>query len=75
MQTPDIKLGIYQHFKGKHCEVLGLAKHSENEETLIIYKKLDEEKQERMARPLSSFIEEVEKEGVRVPRFRWIKNA
>lgn len=75
MQEPVVKLGIYQHFKGKHCEVLGFAKHTETEEDLVIYKKLDEEAQERMARPLSSFIEEVEREGVRVPRFKWIKSA
>lgn len=63
-----IKIGIYRHFKGveKLYEVLGIAKHTETEEELVIYKALyndDKVKQGMIfARPINMFLEEVPKE-------------
>ena len=37
----EIKLGKYQHFKGKFYEVIGIAKNSENpDEEFVVYKAL-----------------------------------
>lgn len=53
-----IKKGKYKHFKGNIYEVIGTATHTETEEELIIYK---DEKGNFWVRPLSMFLEEIEK--------------
>jgi len=63
--------GIYQHFKGSSYQVLGVAKHSESLEELVIYQHLDGDK-EIWARPTAMFLDEVEVDGKKVPRFKYI---
>lgn len=72
-QEPDIDLkpGIYRHFKGANYEVLRLARHSETEEWLVIYRQLYGDGA-CWARPLQAFVEEVEVDGEKVPRFAWL---
>ena len=36
----DIKPGRYRHFKGNEYEVIAVARHSENNEELVIYKSI-----------------------------------
>ncbi|MDP2873701.1 MAG: DUF1653 domain-containing protein [bacterium] len=70
-----IKLGIYEHYKGKKYLVLGVAKHSETLEDLVVYVTLYEnEKSAMWVRPLAMFLEEVEVEGKKVPRFKYLDN-
>jgi len=72
----EIKLGEYQHFKGKFYEVVGVARHSETLEELVVYKALyDLEEFGRDAlwiRPKDMFLETVEVKGKEIPRFKYI---
>jgi hypothetical protein len=65
-----LELGTYKHYKGGLYEVIGVAKHSETLEELVVYRHLDD--QSLWVRPLSMFLEEVEVDGVRMPRFQFI---
>ncbi|MEI5639495.1 MULTISPECIES: DUF1653 domain-containing protein [unclassified Pseudoalteromonas] len=60
--------GIYRHYKGNEYRVYGLAKHSESEETLVLYQPLYGE-QGLWVRPLSMFVENVTVAGQTQPRF------
>ena len=71
----NIKPGLYEHYKGKHYEVIGLAHHSETKEPLVVYRALYETEYGRdslWVRPLSMFKEKLKREGKNVPRFRYI---
>jgi hypothetical protein len=37
---PDIALGLYRHYKGGEYEVIGIARHSETHEPLVVYRPL-----------------------------------
>ena len=66
-----IKIGKYQHYKGKYYEVMAIAKHSETLEEFVAYKALYDEG-ELWVRPLKMFEEEIEINGQKVPRFKYL---
>lgn len=69
----EIKPGIYEHYKGERYRVLGVAKHSETLEDLVIYEALYDNKMSKLwARPAEMFLEEVEVAGQKVPRFKLV---
>lgn len=68
-----IQLGKYEHYKGNQYEVVGVAKHSETLEELVVYRALYGENH-LWVRPLKMFLESVEIEGKKVPRFKFIEN-
>ncbi len=68
MNNEEIKLGLYEHFKGGKYEVVGFAQHSETLEKMVIYKHFGEEA--LWVRPLSMFLETVTRDGVTQPRFK-----
>lgn len=68
----NLRLGKYKHYKGGTYEVVGVAKHSETSEELVVYRAVYGEN-ELWVRPLKMFLEEVELEGKKVPRFEFIK--
>jgi hypothetical protein len=69
-----MKTGIYQHYKGPKYQVIGVAKHSENEEPHVVYRCLYGD-YDLWIRPLAMFSETVEYQGQQLPRFRWIGDA
>lgn len=66
-----VKLGKYRHYKGKEYEVVGVARHSETQEELVVYRALYGEGG-LWVRPLAMFLEEVEVGGQKMPRFEYI---
>ncbi len=68
-----VKPGKYQHFKGNFYEVIDVVHHSETLEELVLYKALYENPVgELWVRPLEMFMEEVEVDGKKMPRFKYI---
>ena len=64
----SIKPGRYRHFKGKEYEVLGVARHSETEEELVVYRALYGDFG-LWVRPVSMWNETVERDGKTFRRF------
>jgi hypothetical protein len=71
--------GLYQHFKGKNYRVVGVARHSETLEELVIYQALyenpDFDKNQLWVRPLKMFVETTTVNGQTVPRFKLVEPA
>ncbi len=70
MVTP----GTYKHAKtGNLYRVLGIAKHSETLEDVVVYEALyDNPKSKLWVRPLAMFLEDVEVDGKMVTRFEYV---
>lgn len=71
---PALKPGRYRHYKGKLYTVIGVARHSETNELLVVYRP---EYGERglWVRPLAMFSEQVVIEARSVPRFEFIESS
>lgn len=68
MSIQDIKPGIWRHFKGNRYQVIGLARHSESEELMVVYRALYGDG-ELWVRPASMWLETVERDGQIFQRF------
>lgn len=75
------KMGVYEHYKStpnerRYYQVLGVARHTETEEKLVVYVPLyvvPEHTGPRLqVRPMRMFYESVEHGGQNVPRFKYI---
>jgi hypothetical protein len=66
-----MKQGKYRHYKGNDYEVIGVARHSETEEELVVYRPLYG-KRGLWVRPLTMFNEMVERNGQQISRFKYI---
>jgi hypothetical protein len=64
----NIEPGRYRHYKGNFYQVLGVARHSETDELLVVYRPLYGAG-DLWVRPLAMFLESVQFEGRPVPRF------
>ena len=70
MTTPP--LGIYRHYKGNLYQLLHIARHSETEEPLAVYRALYGD-YGVWVRPLAMFTESVATEQGNVARFALVK--
>ena len=67
---PPIPPGIYRHYKGNSYRVIGVGKHSETLELLVLYEALDDNPDGKLwVRPLSSFTGTAEVNGKPQKRF------
>ena len=67
----EIRKGRYRHFKGNMYEVIGIAKHSESLEEMVVYRALYGEG-DLWVRPASMWDETVERDGKVFKRFEYI---
>ena len=67
----SVRVGRYRHYKGKDYIVLGVARHSETEEELVVYRQ-DYGEKGFWVRPLAMFLETVEVDGKQLPRFEFV---
>ena len=66
-----IHIGRYRHYKGGEYTVIGVARHSETEEELVVYRK-EYDDLGLWVRPLKMFLENVEVRGKATPRFQYL---
>ena len=71
MHAPDIPLGRYRYYKGPEYEVIGLARHCETEEWLVVYRALYGDFG-LWVRPEAMFAGQVEIDGAMRPRFAYL---
>jgi hypothetical protein len=67
----ELKPGKYRHFKGNEYELVGVAKHSETLEPMVVYRALYGEGG-LWVRPASMWTEIVDKENYHGPRFQYV---
>lgn len=67
----ELRVGRYRHYKGKEYEVIGIARHSETDEELVVYRTLYGNF-DLWVRPLAMFTEMVVVNGVEMPRFAYV---
>jgi hypothetical protein len=77
MNDQPIKVkGYYMHYKNKPYKLLGIVRHSETLEEMILYRPLykskDFGKKTEWVRPKEMFFENVTVDGQEVPRFRFV---
>ena len=71
---PAVQPGRYRHYKGNDYEVVGIVRHSETLEPLVLYRPLYNDTG-LWVRPYGMFFGQVEQDGRLVPRFRFIRTS
>ncbi|TVQ72047.1 MAG: DUF1653 domain-containing protein [Oceanospirillales bacterium] len=73
MKLPE--LGLYRHYKGNEYDVIGLARHSETEEWMVVYRSINA-LQDLWVRPAEMFVEDVTlPTGEVVARFEFTRSS
>ena len=67
-----MKKGIYRHFKGNLYEVIGVARHSETLQEMVVYKALYGDG-DMWVRPSEMWDELIERDGKTIKRFELIE--
>lgn len=69
----SVVAGLYRHYKGGYYKVIGVGRHSETLEEVVLYQALAEKSSKEgdlWVRPLTMFQENVIVSGQKVPRFK-----
>lgn len=69
-----MKLGIYKHYKGNLYRVIGISRHTETLEELVVYQALYGD-YGLWVRPRAMFEETVEWHGNTLPRFEFVQDC
>lgn len=72
LPLPTLRPGRYRHYKGGEYEVVSVARHSETQEPLVVYRPLYNDTG-WWVRPHAMFVEDVEVDGRRQPRFAFVE--
>ena len=67
-----MKTGRYRHYKGRDYIVLGVARHSETQEEMVVYQQ-DYGDRGLWVRPLAMFLETVQVGDQAIPRFQCVE--
>ncbi|BFM06507.1 DUF1653 domain-containing protein [Halioxenophilus aromaticivorans] len=70
----SITTGIYRHYKGNLYFVYSVARHSESEQSLVVYRCLYG-RYDLWVRPLDMFTGTVDVNGEPVPRFSFVRSV
>lgn len=65
-----IEPSIYEHYKGNRYQVIGVGRHTETDEAVVIYCPVYESDVPYWVRPYSMFIDTVVVDGMTIPRFK-----
>ena len=71
---PPAKPGRYRHYKGGEYELIGVARHSETFEPLVVYRPLYNDSG-LWVRPYAMFFGQIELDGRLQPRFALLEDA
>ncbi len=69
-----MQTGIYEHYKGNQYKVIDIARHSETDELLVLYRPMYGD-ESLWVRPFAMFFEKVTVDDVLVPRFKYVGDA
>lgn len=72
--VPFVEAGIYEHYKGKRYEVIGVGLDTETTKPVVVYVPLYESNIPFWVRPYEIFLEFVDVDGKRVRRFEKIND-
>ena len=69
-----MQTGIYEHYKGNQYRVIDIARHSETDELLVLYRPMYGD-ESLWVRPFAMFFEKVTIDGLLVPRFKYVGDS
>ncbi len=70
----NLIIGKYRHYKGREYEIIGIGKHSETLEELVVYRALYGNHQ-LWIRPKDMFFEKILKDGKEILRFEYVGDS
>ena len=74
LDIPLIEAGVYEHYKGKRYEVVGVGLDSETTKPVVVYVPMYESNVPFWVRPYEMFLEFVDVDGTKVRRFEKIND-